>query len=143
MARETSFWRWLAGRVPAGHFTRIESEAIPGVPDVAYTLGQHATGWIELKSLAAPKRDSAHPLRRRGLNPDQIAWITEETIQGGIVWIFVKLGRFIYIFPGQTAPYLNEWNFGQIKFKAHHILPLGKRKSWVKNQLRVILHSAT
>ena len=141
MARETSFWRWLAGRVPAGHFTRIESEAIPGVPDVAYTCGPHTQGWIELKSLAAPKRDSSHPLRRRGLNPDQIEWIKTETGVGGTVWIFVKLGRFIYVYPGQFAPFLNQWDFGTLKMKADHTLPLGKKKSWVKNQLRVILHS--
>jgi hypothetical protein len=93
---------------------------------------------MELKSLKAPKRKSAKPLVRRGLNEDQIIWISNEVQDGGVVWILIKLGRIIYVFPGSVAGIINAWTFEQIQSRAYAYIDLRSDKT---EQLTKILRS--
>lgn len=135
MARETSFWNWLREIVSSlGHFTRIESEISPGVPDVYFALTgwDNYEGWIELKSVKEPKRMSSRPLKRKGLRDDQIEWIDKHFRAGVRVHIFVKLGGDIYCFFGCHARQLNGYTFGQIQAHADYIVPQRRDKTWTR-----------
>lgn len=136
MARESSFWNWLRGHLaPLGHFTRIESEISSGVPDVYYAIPSGVDGWIELKSLAAPKRGSSLPLKRKGLRDEQVEWIARHWKLGVRVHILVKLGSVIYCFSGKHARNLNLYTFEEIQDYANCQIPLRRDKKWTRSRL--------
>jgi len=82
---ESKLWNKLReGTAPTGvHWTRVESWASPGVPDLNGCLNGHDF-WVELKVLAT-KSDKKFPKWR----PHQIAWQTSRTRVGGCVWNLV------------------------------------------------------
>ena len=82
---ESKLWKALRdGTRPLGvHWTRMESWASPGVPDVNGCLNGKDF-WVELKILAT-KSDKKFPKWR----PHQIAWQTSRTSVGGCVWNLV------------------------------------------------------
>ena len=82
---ESKLWKALRdGTRPLGvHWTRMESWASPGVPDVNGCLNGKDF-WVELKILTT-KSDKKFPKWR----PHQIAWQTSRTSVGGCVWNLV------------------------------------------------------
>ena len=82
---ESKFWKALRdGTKSLGvHWTRMESWASPGVPDVNGCLNGKDF-WVELKVLTT-KSDKKFPQWR----PHQIAWQTSRTSVGGCLWNLV------------------------------------------------------
>ena len=101
--REAGLWKWLRLRTSGlGHFSRVESETSPGIPDVHYQVGRMilpgsknyeielfpGQGWIELKADKTQKEK--YPFRGEdvGLRDSQIIWMTEYLEQGGMnLWV--------------------------------------------------------
>lgn len=143
MSKESSFWNWLRGHLaPLGHFTRIESEVSIGIPDVYFALktaGRH-DGWIELKSVAAPKTDRAHPLKgKKGLRIEQVEWIMRHTLEGVPVFVFAKIGAVVYVFRGMQARRLNFRSFGWMKQNCYTSIPLRRSPSWTRSEFLKVL----
>lgn len=110
--REARLWQWLRKRLPEGHFTRIESESSPGVPDVNYCV-RGSEGWIELKA-SKPMR-SGHPFRRKGLRPEQLRWIEKHLHHDGVIWIIASVGSQVYTIPGTQADEFNEMSVADLE----------------------------
>jgi hypothetical protein len=67
---------------PEIHWTRIESWALPGVPDLHGLLDEVAF-WLELKVSDLPNVGNSS---RMGARPHQIQWQQSYTRAGGRVW---------------------------------------------------------
>lgn len=86
--REAGLWKWLRLRTSGlGHFSRVESETSPGIPDVHYqvpTLFDNSVrkkssgqGWIELKADETQKEKFPFRPEDKGLRQSQIIWMGE------------------------------------------------------------------
>ena len=117
MAAEARLWQWLRERLQSGHFTRVESETSPGVPDVNYCV-QGSEGWIELK---AAKRATGKPFKKRGLRPEQIRWIMTHLAHGGTVWIIASIGSSVYAFSGSLAHRFNDSSVEDLMHEARWV----------------------
>lgn len=114
--KEARLWEWLRERLQSGHFTRVESDCSPGLPDVNYCV-ERSEGWIELK---AAKRATGAPFRvRGGLRPAQIRWINTHTAHGGVVWIIVSVGPSVHTLPGSLANDFNQMTVEQWYEESH------------------------
>lgn len=115
-ASETSLWKWLRRTVlPSdGHFTRIESESSAGFPDVHYTLREF-TGQMELKVVRHPRAE--YPLKRNGLRPSQINWISENFIAGGWTPIVVGWNDEVFVYHPQFVKKLNLMSAEELRSK--------------------------
>lgn len=95
MARESSLWAWLKrARLKLRyelHMERIENTAASGTPDVEghYRSRSGKQFWIELKSVARPKRDGIIKFRIRSA---QVEWLRRRCYVGGRAWLFVQVG---------------------------------------------------
>lgn len=94
-----------------GHFTRIESDAEAGFPDVHYTYRHDFfrpahTGSLELKFL----RKKKPPFGDDGLRLSQRIWIRDEIEAGGRVKIIAQVRDRIFILPGRVHSEFNELN---------------------------------
>jgi|TARA_R100000329_G_C7598933_1_gene212405 Holliday junction resolvase len=80
MKKEKDTYQSLKRNLPKVHWQRIESGATSrGVPDInACYAGKEF--WVELKILHGD---------RVSLTPQQVAWHTRRSKQGGITWIMV------------------------------------------------------
>lgn len=142
MARESSFWKWLRGKIlPLGHFTRIESEVTSGVPDVHYATLGASYGWLELKSVKAPKTPKARPLLRKGLREEQIAWIHAHYRMGVPVGIVVKIGREVFLISGYHAGELNGLTLEEIRAISYEPLKLGENPKWIRSKFLAFLRA--
>ena len=123
--KEARLWEWLRERLQSGHFTRVESDCSPGLPDVNYCV-QRSEGWIELK---AAKRATGTPFKTRGgLRPEQIRWINTHVSHGGTVWIIVSAGSSVYTLPGSLADKFNGMTVEQWDNASHWTIK-DRRKS--------------
>ena len=93
-----------------GHFTRIESPTIAGIPDVAYTLFG-CSGWVENKLFG-----------RMGVCPDhltleQVLWGEAEVRAGGRWFLFGRNKEFwlLYDIRGARALLTGEPSFPLIQ----------------------------
>lgn len=132
MAKEAQLWKWLSGRLPEGHFCRVESgDTSPGIPDVYGRLPGSRLGtrsivtWLELKVESSPT--AKKPLKKRGLRPDQIRWINTELGSGGSVWIVVRLGKRVHFVNGFFADKINDWDRKTVIHGAELTLTQGDR----------------
>jgi hypothetical protein len=76
--QEKTFNNWLRTRMP-GDYMRVENITMQGVPDINCCWEGNEI-WIESK-IYYPKHKS--PL----LEPEQYAWGTRRTMNGGTVWV--------------------------------------------------------
>ena len=92
MKPESKLWKKVKTNLPDIFFTRIESWALPGVPDI-YGCKDEIMFWIELKTVT--KRNTLQ------LSPFQKRWHFSHSLQGGRSFIMLQhLGeRLAYIFP--------------------------------------------
>jgi hypothetical protein len=101
---ESGFWKWLSknGRLPSGHYVRIESPSSPGVPDVNFSLDDKTShGWIELK-IGAP---GTYPFKRirHGLRPAQAIFIKERVHRGTVVLVIAYIAPAVAVYRLKTS----------------------------------------
>ena len=117
MSSERALWLWLKRRIPSHcHYSRIESESSPGFPDLHVT-NNGISLTVELKCSRNPT--AKYPFKVGGMRRDQIFWIKDEVAAGGIVWLFLQIGRKRYWVEGKWAAAVNNWTFPQIKKNAY------------------------
>lgn len=111
--KETNLWKWLAKARESFstdlHINRIENGAGSGMPDVEgflqyddlYPAGGQF--WIELKTIAMPKRGSTK--LRPKFQPEQPPWIRRRARMGCKVWVLLQIGMSReaerYLVPGK------------------------------------------
>jgi len=99
---EKKFWQEIKNKMSNVNWTRIESWASPGVPDLfgVFKGLDNKKGiqfWVELK---------CNKLQKVIISPKQIAWHYAHTKHGGVSYIFVKISNRakgpggIAVFPG-------------------------------------------
>jgi hypothetical protein len=76
---------------------RVENILMAGTPDVNY---KH--GWIENKYLDAFPVRPETPVRVK-FRPDQVPWLTRRWYKGGLAWLFVRVGKELFLFSGFDA----------------------------------------
>ena len=97
---ETNFWKQLKKNTSGIHWTRIESVATPGIPDLnGFSLGNDGRPsefWVELKCTR---------MKKVRLSPYQIQWLTKRSSMGGRAFILVKalVPGAVYIYSGLAA----------------------------------------
>jgi len=103
---ESRLWKVLRGGLTGVHWTRIESWASPGVPDVN-GCADFGEFWIELKVIKH---------NRVLLSPHQIAWHVTRTRFGGITYILARAaGKTpLILFSGKQAKLLKDKKIGEI-----------------------------
>jgi hypothetical protein len=74
---ESKLWQRLKNNIKNGHFVRIESPTIQGIPDINYCING-VEGWIELK---------VNTSKISPLSKWQKAWIYTRVKNGGRVFI--------------------------------------------------------
>ena len=105
---ESSLWDYLRGVLPlGGHYSRIESDTSPGIPDVHYCL-KGTAGFIELKIAQDV------PFREDGLRKSQLDWMEEQAFAGGRFWILAQVRSRCYLLDGPQ-----HWHrFNQMNLKS-------------------------
>jgi Holliday junction resolvase len=103
---ESRLWNALRDGLTDIHWTRIESWASPGVPDVN-GCAEFGEFWIELKVIKN---------NRIKLSPHQIAWHTLRTRHGGRSYILAREAARtpLILFSGQQAKELHDKKIGEI-----------------------------
>ena len=116
---ESALWDYLRGVLPlGGHYSRIESDTSPGIPDIHYCI-QSITGFIELKI----SRDA--PFGDQGLRKSQRDWMEEQASQGGRFWILAQVGAYCFLLEGPR-----HWQkFNQMNLKS---LARNCAYSWIR-----------
>ena len=91
MKPESKLWQLVKKNITSIHWTRLESWAMPGVPDV-YGIQDGISVFVELKVTRSNKI---------GLSAFQKNWLYNHYLQGGRSFIMLQhLGqRTLYIFP--------------------------------------------
>jgi hypothetical protein len=97
---ETRFWKWLSGgKLPEGHFCRVEPPPTPGIPDVNYCIAG-LEGWIELKV----RPDNRSPFAKWGLlRTSQRRWTRQRVSNQGRTFVLLKIKRELYLMDGVMA----------------------------------------
>lgn len=114
MKPETRFWKWLSPRLPAGHYTRIESEVSEGFPDVHGTPRNCHSLALELKYANGPKYA---PLKGK-IRQSQIFWHQDEWAAGGLSWVvaeFPKHGSIVLFLPVDLIETFGERTFPELE----------------------------
>ena len=88
---ESKLWQLVKKNITSIHWTRLESWAMPGVPDV-YGIQEGISVFVELKVTSSNKI---------GLSPFQKNWLYNHYLQGGRSFIMLQhlKERSLYIFP--------------------------------------------
>tara|TARA_R100001510_G_scaffold2327_1_gene1806 strand:- start:102 stop:524 length:423 start_codon:yes stop_codon:yes gene_type:complete len=96
MKPESKLWKKVKTNLPDIFFTRIESWALPGVPDI-YGCKDEIMFWIELKTVT--KRNTLQ------LSPFQKRWHFSHSLQGGRSFIMLETHEplLLSIFPSSIA----------------------------------------
>ena len=90
MSEISQVWNPLRNNLGVyGHFTRIESPTISGIPDVAYTLFS-CSGWIENKLFEHHDKCPSH------LTLEQVLW-GEAEIKAGGRWFLLGICNGIWL----------------------------------------------
>jgi|TARA_R110002012_G_scaffold271673_5_gene456892 Holliday junction resolvase len=103
---ESRLWKTLRDGLTDVHWTRIESWASPGVPDVN-GCAEFGEFWIELKVIKN---------NRIKLSPHQIAWHTLRTRIGGRSYILAREAAKtpLILFSGEQAKDLHDKKINEI-----------------------------
>ena len=106
---ETTFWHYLRERM-LGHWEadRIENLCGSGTPDVTFTVpSKH--GWIELKYLENfPKRPTTK-VKIACFTDQQKLWLTRRGRLAGDCWLFVRVGKEMFLFSWDQVYSVEEW----------------------------------
>jgi hypothetical protein len=96
MKPESKFWKLIKKNLPNIFLTRIESWAMPGVPDV-YGCKDGIMFWIELKKVTKGNNVK--------LSPFQKSWHFSHSLQGGRSFIMLETPDplLLSIFPSSIA----------------------------------------
>jgi hypothetical protein len=116
--RESTTWKTVSKHLsPFGILERVENRIGTGTPDVHFLLQDHMSGlakagWIELKSVALPKRATT-PVRFREFTLDQRRWLRRYNKEGGAAFLLSQVGpNYLLHRPGSPA-----WdNIGELPF---------------------------
>ena len=94
--KESKFWKSIKENMPNVFFTRLESWASPGVPDV-YGCKDDVMFFLELKTLTK--------LNKPKLSPFQKSWHFSHSLQGGRSFIMLHHHeqRLMCVFPSSIA----------------------------------------
>jgi len=102
MGIERNLWKKVReGMAPFWFAQRIETGTSPGVPDVWFVIKDGpsprpyvpgASGWIELKALAAWPKRVGTVVRIPGLKPEQKAWIARAGRLTYRVYLLLQVG---------------------------------------------------
>ena len=113
---EDRLWSWLRGRLPPGHYQRVENHACgPGTPDVNFCVDA-VEAWMELKYRAGECRPDTIAFRDGyGLRPDQKIWIRDRVEAGGKVTIVAGVGHYIHFLPGRYAMEFNRLTYRELR----------------------------
>lgn len=100
MDPEQQLWSCLAPRLAALHPIRVENILRSGTPDVNYSMG-----WIELKHHDKWPLDPIWPLVISTMTerPEQMAFLLQRWMLGGLCWLMLRVNRQIMLFPGLEA----------------------------------------
>ena len=134
MRPEKKFWQEIKNKTPNVNWTRIESWASPGVPDLFGVFKDLNTNkgvqfWIELK---------CNKLQKVIISPKQIAWHYAHTKHGGISFIFVKISNpgarkaSYAIFPGYMSRELHTLGLELLNQGSGTMLP----DAWTEKDLQ-------
>ena len=96
MKPESKLWQMVRKNLPDIHWTRLESWAMPGVPD-CYGILEGTSVFVELKVTKSNKIN---------LSPFQKSWNFTHSLKGGRSFIMATTleESLLYIFPGILAP---------------------------------------
>jgi len=114
VGKEASSWDWLRDgikrTVPAfSLLERVENGVLDGMADVNYVI-RGREGWIELKAVDLPKRDSTPVLGDEGLRvPNQVNWHLKRSSLLGRTWVFVSAPPYRWLVSGVYAREINGW----------------------------------
>tara|TARA_R100001509_G_scaffold128694_1_gene82070 strand:+ start:76 stop:501 length:426 start_codon:yes stop_codon:yes gene_type:complete len=94
MKPESKLWQLVKKNIPNVHWTRLESWAMPGVPDV-YGIQEGVSVFVELKVTRSNKIN---------LSPFQINWLYNHYLQGGRSFIMLQHldQRLLRVFPSSV-----------------------------------------
>lgn len=81
MAAERRLWQAIRDSSPAGDWHRVENTTEEGTPDVVFAIPGIGSGWLELKSVMFPVRDtSIVPVEFSSI--EQVKWGLRWTVFG-------------------------------------------------------------
>lgn len=102
---ESGFWAEIKralGSRPLHDLVRVENGTCgPGTPDLNYCI-DGIEGWIELKKVELPKRDST-VVKVDHFVGEQRAWLMRRATAGGRVWVLLRAGDETFLFSGGHA----------------------------------------
>lgn len=114
MGLESTSWNWLRDGIgkELPHFSlleRVENGVLAGMADVNYVIRGNE-GWIEMKAVDLPKRDSTPVLGAEcGLNQEQVNWHLRRAQVLGNTWVFISALPFRWLVMGGYAREINQW----------------------------------
>jgi hypothetical protein len=134
MRPEKKFWKEIKNKTPNVNWTRIESWASPGVPDLFGVFKHFKTKkgiqvWVELK---------CNKLQKVIISPKQIAWHYAHAKHGGTSFIFVKIkdpgvSKTSYaVFPGAMVRELSTMGLELLNQGSGTMLP----DAWTEKDLQ-------
>lgn len=102
MRRACPPWVWLE---------RIENLVGAGIPDVRGIGIGGREGWIELKAVPMPRRESSMLLGAAGCRVSQVGWHLRQASFGGRSYVLVRAaGHHLFLVPGRKADLINGWS---------------------------------
>lgn len=134
MRPEKKFWKEIKNKTPNVNWTRIESWASPGVPDLFGVFKDLKTNkgfqfWLELK---------CNKLQKVIISSKQIAWHYAHAKHGGISFVFVKISNpgvsktSYAIFPGSMIRELSTMGLELLNQGSGTMLP----DAWTETDLQ-------
>ena len=134
MRPEKKFWKEIKNKTSNVNWTRIESWASPGVPDLFgvfkdLTTNKGVQFWIELK---------CNKLQKVIISSKQIAWHYAHTKHGGVSFVFVKISNpgvsktSYAIFPGSMIRELSTMGLELLNQGSGTMLP----DAWTETDLQ-------
>ncbi len=134
MRPEKKFWKEIKNKTSNVNWTRIESWASPGVPDLFgvfkdLTTNKGVQFWIELK---------CNKLQKVIISSKQIAWHYAHAKHGGVSFVFVKISNpgvsktSYAIFPGSMIRELSTMGLELLNQGSGTMLP----DAWTETDLQ-------
>lgn len=134
MRPEKKFWKEIKNKTPNVNWTRIESWASPGVPDLFGVFKDLKTNkgfqfWLELK---------CNKLQKVIISSKQIAWHYAHAKHGGVSFVFVKISNpgvsktSYAIFPGSMIRELSTMGLELLNQGSGTMLP----DAWTETDLQ-------
>lgn len=144
MGMEATSWDWLRTgimkTVPAfALLERVENGVNIGTADVNFCI-RAIEGWIELKAVDLPKRESTAVLGpKEGLNPDQINWHIKRQSLHSRTWVFISAHPYRWLVSGLWAREVNGWTRDELCMKAR----MWYDENWSKREWELFVRVLT